>query len=171
MPNIHKLEYRPVAFCCSRFPSHCLSWFYERQWLGNLARPSTSVILCKAIKRIGFQMNHPLFSPYSLLARSSWPKNKLCLNAWFVFPLVKRWNSTLTVLAYGVSIDFYDECVRIGERIIIKNQKKFCKMVDTIFPNEYLIGRQITLTLLGWHLLKWKKCLTTLGMAILPYSA
>ena len=66
---------------------------------------------------------------------------------------------------------FMDECVRIGERIIIKNQKKFCKMVDTIFPNEYLIGRQITLTLLGWHLLKWKKCLTTLGMAILPHPA
>ena len=34
-------------------------------------------------------------------------------------------------------------------------------MVDTIFSNEYLIGRQITLTLLGWHPLKWKKCLTT----------
>ena len=42
------------------------------------------------------------------------------------------------MLAYGVTADFMDEYVRIGESTTIKSLKKLVKAVVDIFSNEYL---------------------------------
>jgi hypothetical protein len=42
------------------------------------------------------------------------------------------------MLAYGVSADFLDDYVRLGESTIIESLKYFVKAVVDIFGNEYL---------------------------------
>ena len=44
----------------------------------------------------------------------------------------------IRMLAYGVSADFMDEYIRIGENTVIKSLKFFVKVVVSIFSEEYL---------------------------------
>ncbi|XP_030936531.1 uncharacterized protein LOC115961744 [Quercus lobata] len=46
--------------------------------------------------------------------------------------------AAIRMLAYGVSADFMDEYIRIGETTAIKSLKKFVKAVVSIFYEEYL---------------------------------
>nr|XP_023911884.1 uncharacterized protein LOC112023512 [Quercus suber] len=46
--------------------------------------------------------------------------------------------AAIKMLAYGVSADFMDEYLRIGESTAIKSLKKFVKAVVSIFSEEYL---------------------------------
>ena len=46
--------------------------------------------------------------------------------------------AALRMLVYGVTADFMDENVRIGESTTIKSLKNFVKAVVDIFSNEYL---------------------------------
>ena len=83
----------------------------------------------------------------------------------------------LRMLAYGVTADFMDEYVRIGESTTMKSLKKFVKVVVDIFSKEYLrspnnedIARLLvngerhgfpgmlgSIDCMHW---KWKNCLT-----------
>ncbi|XP_058203086.1 uncharacterized protein LOC131317566 [Rhododendron vialii] len=46
--------------------------------------------------------------------------------------------AAIQILAYGVSADFLDEIVRIGESTAIESLKRFVKAVIEIFSGEYL---------------------------------
>ena len=46
--------------------------------------------------------------------------------------------AAIKMLDYGVSADFMDEYIRIGESTAIKSLKKFVKAVVSIFSEEYL---------------------------------
>ncbi|KAF5441879.1 hypothetical protein F2P56_037183 [Juglans regia] len=46
--------------------------------------------------------------------------------------------TTLRMLAYGVTGDFMDEYIRIGESIAMESLKKFRKTIVTVFSDEYL---------------------------------
>ncbi|XP_030939981.1 putative nuclease HARBI1 [Quercus lobata] len=51
---------------------------------------------------------------------------------------LQKITAALRMLAYGVTADFMDEYVRIGESTVMKSLKKFVKAVVDIFSNEYL---------------------------------
>ena len=51
---------------------------------------------------------------------------------------LQKITTTLRILAYGVTIDFMDEYVQIGESTAIESLKKFVKAVVDIFSKEYL---------------------------------
>ncbi|XP_028077125.1 uncharacterized protein LOC114279120 [Camellia sinensis] len=51
---------------------------------------------------------------------------------------LQKITAALRMLAYGVSVDFMDEYLRIGESTAMKSLKKFFKAVVAIFSNEYL---------------------------------
>ena len=51
---------------------------------------------------------------------------------------LQKITATLRMLAYGVTGDFMDEYVWIGESTAIKSLKKFVKTMVDIFFNEYL---------------------------------
>ena len=51
---------------------------------------------------------------------------------------LQKITATLRILAYGVTIDFMDEYVQIGESTAIESLKKFVKAVVDIFSKEYL---------------------------------
>ena len=51
---------------------------------------------------------------------------------------LQKMTATIRMLAYGVSADFMDEYIRIGESTAIKSFKKFVKAVVSIFSEEYL---------------------------------
>ncbi|KAF8403482.1 hypothetical protein HHK36_011586 [Tetracentron sinense] len=63
-------------------------------------------------------------------------KRKTLLEAWFVFP--SEFTAAMRMLAYGVTADYVDEYVRIGESTAIESLKKFVKAVVAIFSDEYL---------------------------------
>ena len=46
--------------------------------------------------------------------------------------------AALRILAYGVTVDFMDEYVRIGENTTMMSLKKFVAAVFDIFLEEYL---------------------------------
>ena len=46
--------------------------------------------------------------------------------------------ATIRMLAYGVTVDFMDEYVQIGETTAIDSLKKFVVAVIDIFSEEYL---------------------------------
>ena len=49
---------------------------------------------------------------------------------------LQKITAALRMLAYGVTADFMDEYVRIGESTVMKSLKKFVKAVVDIFSNE-----------------------------------
>ena len=51
---------------------------------------------------------------------------------------LQKITAALRMLAYGVSGDFIDEYVRIGETIALKSLKKFVTLVIDVFSEEYL---------------------------------
>ena len=51
---------------------------------------------------------------------------------------LQKMTAAIRMLAYGVSADFMDEYIRIGETTAIKSLKKFVKAVVSIFSEEYL---------------------------------
>ncbi|XP_075663459.1 uncharacterized protein LOC142633070 [Castanea sativa] len=51
---------------------------------------------------------------------------------------LQKMTAAIRMLAYGVSANFMDECLRIGETTAIKSLKKFVKAVVSIFSEEYL---------------------------------
>ena len=51
---------------------------------------------------------------------------------------LQKITATLRILVYGVTIDFMDEYVQIGESTAIESLKKFVKAVVDIFSKEYL---------------------------------
>ncbi|XP_050242112.1 uncharacterized protein LOC126691075 [Quercus robur] len=51
---------------------------------------------------------------------------------------LQKITAALRMLAYGVTADFMDEYVRIGESTAMKSLKKFVKAVVDIFSKEYL---------------------------------
>ena len=51
---------------------------------------------------------------------------------------LQKITAALRMLAYGVTADFMDEYVRIGESTAIESLKKFVKVMVDIFSKEYL---------------------------------
>ncbi|XP_075669760.1 uncharacterized protein LOC142639475 [Castanea sativa] len=51
---------------------------------------------------------------------------------------LQKMTTAIRMLAYGVSADFKDEYLRIGETTAIKSLKNFVKVVVSIFSEEYL---------------------------------
>ena len=51
---------------------------------------------------------------------------------------LQKMTTAIRMLAYGVSADFMDEYIRIGETIAIKSLKKIVKAIVSIFSEEYL---------------------------------
>ncbi|XP_023912733.2 uncharacterized protein LOC112024326 [Quercus suber] len=51
---------------------------------------------------------------------------------------LQKMTAAIRMLAYGVSVDFMDEYLRIGETTAIKSLKNFVKAVVSIFSEEYL---------------------------------
>ena len=51
---------------------------------------------------------------------------------------LQKITAAIRMLAYGVSADFMDEYIRIGENTVIKSLKFFVKVVVSIFSEEYL---------------------------------
>ena len=51
---------------------------------------------------------------------------------------LQKITAALRMLAYGVSSDFIDEYVRIGETIALKSLKKFVTVAIDVFSEEYL---------------------------------
>jgi hypothetical protein len=54
------------------------------------------------------------------------------------FSSLQKITVALRMLAYGVTADFMDEYVRMGESTAIESLKKFVKAVVSIFSDEYL---------------------------------
>ena len=69
-------------------------------------------------------MNHTLFKKEMLLTLELSSLQKII--------------AAIKILAYGVTIDFMDECLRIGESIAIKSLKLFVKADVSIYSEEYL---------------------------------
>ncbi|XP_058216889.1 uncharacterized protein LOC131327773 [Rhododendron vialii] len=51
---------------------------------------------------------------------------------------LQKMTTAIRILAYGVSADFLDEIVRIGESAAIESLERFVKAVIEIFSSEYL---------------------------------
>ncbi|XP_042962638.1 uncharacterized protein LOC122296908 [Carya illinoinensis] len=51
---------------------------------------------------------------------------------------MQKVTAALRMLAYGVTGDFMDEYIRIGESTAMESLKKFCETVVTVFSEEYL---------------------------------
>ncbi|XP_035551517.1 uncharacterized protein LOC108981773 [Juglans regia] len=87
-----------------------------------------------------FRMSHPLFlrilneveayEPYFVQRRDN--AGRLGLSS------MQKITAALRMLAYGVTGDFMDEYIRIGESTAMESLKKFCKTIVTIFSDEYL---------------------------------
>ncbi|XP_065623247.1 uncharacterized protein LOC136064850 [Quercus suber] len=87
-----------------------------------------------------FRMSRPLFlriqsavetyEPYFIQRRDN--AQRLGLSS------LQKITAALRMLAYGVTADFMDEYVRIGESTAIESMKKFVKAVVDIFSKEYL---------------------------------
>ena len=87
-----------------------------------------------------FQMSHSLFlcihsrveatEPYFVQKRNA--ANTLRLSS------LQKMTATIKMLAYGVSANFMDEYLRIGETTTIKCFKNFVKAIVSIFSEEYL---------------------------------
>ncbi|KDO76753.1 hypothetical protein CISIN_1g042019mg, partial [Citrus sinensis] len=75
-----------------------------------------------------FQMNSPLF-----LRIKNYVKQH---DSYFVQK--KIISDAMQMIAYGVSVDFIDEYVRIGKSTAIESLKKLVRPVFEIFSNEYL---------------------------------
>jgi len=54
------------------------------------------------------------------------------------FSSLQKITTTLRMFAYGVSIDFLDEYIKIGEPTTIESLKRFVKAMISIFLEEYL---------------------------------
>ncbi|XP_062147824.1 uncharacterized protein LOC133856792 [Alnus glutinosa] len=54
------------------------------------------------------------------------------------FSSLQKINAALRMLAYGVTADFMDEYLKIGEPTALESLKKFVKAVISIFSEEYL---------------------------------
>ena len=54
------------------------------------------------------------------------------------FSSLQKITVALRMLAYGVTADFMDEYVRMGESTVMESLKKFVKAVVSIFSDEYL---------------------------------
>ncbi|KAF5448017.1 hypothetical protein F2P56_033525 [Juglans regia] len=87
-----------------------------------------------------FRMSRPLFlrilnevevyEPYFVQRRDN--AGRLGLSS------MQKITAALRMLAYGVTGDFMDEYIRIGESTAMESLKKFCKTIVTIFSDEYL---------------------------------
>ncbi|XP_018810345.2 uncharacterized protein LOC108983230 [Juglans regia] len=87
-----------------------------------------------------FRMSHPLFlrilneveayEPYFVQRRDN--AGRLGLSS------MQKITAALRMLAYGVTGDFMDEYIRIGESTAMESLKKFCKIIVTVFSDEYL---------------------------------
>ena len=51
---------------------------------------------------------------------------------------IQKYIAAVQMLAYGVSADFLDDYVRLGESTIIECLKRFVKAVVEVFGEEYL---------------------------------
>ncbi|KAJ0467388.1 putative harbinger transposase-derived protein [Helianthus annuus] len=87
-----------------------------------------------------FRMSRPLFlrilnevvanEPYFVQRRDN--IGRLGLSS------MQKITAALRMLAYGVSADFMDEYIRIGESTAMESLKKFCETIVSIFSSEYL---------------------------------
>ncbi|XP_035551461.1 uncharacterized protein LOC118349841 [Juglans regia] len=87
-----------------------------------------------------FRMSRPLFlrilneveayEPYFVQRRDN--AGRLGLSS------MQKITAALRMLAYGVTGDFMDEYIHIGESTAMESLKKFCKTIVTIFSDEYL---------------------------------
>ncbi|XP_042977865.1 uncharacterized protein LOC122308659 [Carya illinoinensis] len=87
-----------------------------------------------------FRMSRPLFlrilnevesyDPYFVQRRDN--AGRLGLSC------MQKITAALRMLAYGVTGDFMDEYIRIGESIAMESLKKFSETVVTVFSEEYL---------------------------------
>ena len=110
---------------------------HERLFLDYFA---PTPIYTPAIFRRRFWMKHSLFlriqfkgevhNSYFVQNRNS--ANKLDLSS------LQKITTALRMLAYGVSGDFIDEYVRIGETIALESLKKFVTAVIDVFSKKYL---------------------------------
>ncbi|XP_020257992.1 putative nuclease HARBI1 [Asparagus officinalis] len=92
------------------------------------------------IFRRRFRMHRPLFlriasvvedfDPYFVQRRNA--AGNLGLSS------LQKITAAMRMLAYGVSVDFVDDYVRIGESTTIESVKRFVKVVVEIFADEYL---------------------------------
>ena len=90
--------------------------------------------------RMRFRMSRSLFlrihsrveatEPYFVQKRNT--ANTLGLSS------LQKMTAAIRMLAYGVSVDFMDEYLRIGVTTAIKSFKNFVKTVVSIFSEEYL---------------------------------
>ncbi|XP_040995207.1 uncharacterized protein LOC121241496 [Juglans microcarpa x Juglans regia] len=87
-----------------------------------------------------FRMSHALFlcilneieayEPYFVHRRDN--AGRLGLSS------MQKITASLRMLAYGVTEDFMDEYKRIGEITAMESLKTFCKIIVTVFSDEYL---------------------------------
>ncbi|XP_041000248.1 uncharacterized protein LOC121246228 [Juglans microcarpa x Juglans regia] len=87
-----------------------------------------------------FRMSRPLFlrilneveacEPYFVQRRDN--AGRLGLSS------MQKITAALRMLAYGVTGDFMDEYIHIGESTAMESLKKFCKTIVTVFSDEYL---------------------------------
>ncbi|KAF5472425.1 hypothetical protein F2P56_009145 [Juglans regia] len=87
-----------------------------------------------------FRMSRPLFlrilneveayEPYFVQRRDN--AGRLGLS------FMQKITAELRMLAYGVTGDFIDKYIRIGESTAMESLKKFCKTIITVFSDEYL---------------------------------
>ncbi|KAJ0472765.1 putative harbinger transposase-derived protein [Helianthus annuus] len=99
-----------------------------------------------------FRMSRPLFlrilnevvanEPYFVQRRDN--IGRLGLSS------MQKITAALRMLAYGVSADFMDEYIRIGESTAMESLKKFCETIVSIFSVEYLRSPN-TNDLWIWH--------------------
>ncbi|XP_040990936.1 uncharacterized protein LOC121238161 [Juglans microcarpa x Juglans regia] len=90
--------------------------------------------------RMRFRMSRPLFlcilkeleayEPYFVKRRDN--AGRLSLSS------MQKITVTLKMLSYGVTKDFIDEYIHIGESTTMESLKIFCKTIVTVFSDEYL---------------------------------
>jgi hypothetical protein len=56
----------------------------------------------------------------------------------FSFTSLQKITATLRMLAYGVTTDFMDEYLKMGEATVLKSLKRFVQAVISVFSEEYL---------------------------------
>ncbi|KAI8571886.1 hypothetical protein RHMOL_Rhmol01G0154900 [Rhododendron molle] len=87
-----------------------------------------------------FRMSHSLFLRIQAAIEAHDPYFVQGRNAAGMLGLssLQKMMAAIRILAYGVSADFLDEIVRIGESTAIESLERFVKAVIEIFSGEYL---------------------------------
>ncbi|GLT53669.1 hypothetical protein SLA2020_269260 [Shorea laevis] len=87
-----------------------------------------------------FRMNRVLFHriQYAVEAYDSYFVQKRYGSKRLGFSSLQKITAALRMLAYGVTADFMDEYLKIGEATVIESLKRFVQAVISIFSEEYL---------------------------------